>query len=205
MRLEAFAAYAAAVLLAAACTSARIDEEAGAFDRWSRSAPIAEFEHYLAVSGLGAVIPTRQLVRTATDWRRCGGPRFEIPPRDQWPEVRKVLSLIAELKSRRILSDFEAVSNFRNPVLNACAGGAKESAHAVSFAIDIVARQGTLNEIVLCEFWSAEGKAWEMGLGKYRSGRIHLDTSRYRSWGWDHKAGTSLCGPFAISQLPSTR
>lgn len=171
------------LLLVAACSSILVEDESEAFRQWSATAPVGEFEAYLGEAGLAGVIPTRQLLRTATDWRKCGGPRFEMPPRDQWPAVRRVLALVAELKSRNILVDFEAVSNFRNPALNACAGGAAASTHTTSFAIDIVPREGMVDETLLCEFWHTQGKSWEMGLGKYPSGRIHLDTTRYRTWG----------------------
>lgn len=194
MRRKALAWHAAALLLAGACSSVPVEDELEAYAHWVRGAPVSEIEEYIAISNLDGVIPTRQLLRTATDWRKCGGPRFEIPPRDRWLEVAKVLTLVAELKSRKILADFEAVSNFRNPELNACAGGARNSAHTSAFAIDILARGPKIDETLLCDFWRTDGKAWEMGLGKYPSGRLHLDTSGYRTWGADHKKGTSFCG-----------
>ncbi len=168
--------------------------DGNAYAVWALNAPVAEFDRYLAESRLLGVIATPELLRTATDWKKCGGPEFEIPPRDQWPEVKKVLALVAELKARGILVDIEAVSNFRNPQLNACAGGSQESTHAKTFAIDIIARNGFVDEKRLCEFWRAEGKQWDMGLSRYPSGRIHLDTTRYRTWGADHRKGTSFCG-----------
>jgi hypothetical protein len=165
-----------------------------AYAQWLRNNSVADFESYLAEFQLAGVVPTPELLRTATDWKKCGGPEFEIPPREHWPDVRKVLSLVSELKARRILVDFEAVSNFRNAQLNACAGGARQSAHTQSFAVDIISRSGKVDEKLLCEFWRTEGKTWEMGLARYPSGRIHLDTTRHRTWGSDHRNGTSFCG-----------
>ncbi len=166
----------------------------GAYAAWARQAPVAEFDQYLVQARVAGVVATPQLLRTATDWKKCGGPEFEIPPRDQWPQVQKVLTLVSELKQRKIVVDFEAVSNFRNPQLNACAGGAKESSHTKTFAIDIIPRNGSVDEKLLCDFWRTEGKQWDMGLSKYPSGRIHLDTTKYRTWGFDHRKGTSFCG-----------
>jgi hypothetical protein len=154
---------------------------------------VTEFENYLVKAGLDGVVPTSQLMRTASDWERCGGPQLELPPREHWDEVRKVLALVRELKRRGILREFEAVSNYRNPRLNACAGGAPRSAHVRSFAMDIVAAAGQVDEARLCEFWREQGRAFEMGLSKYPSGRIHLDTSGYRTWGANHRAGSSFC------------
>ncbi len=184
---------AAAVLAVVACSVVPAEGELAAFEQWARTAPVGAFEQYLATSNLDGVIPTRQLLRTASEWRRCGGPRFEIPPRDRWVDVARVLTLVAELKSRKILGGFEAVSNFRNTELNACAGGAKNSAHTIVFAIDIVPHGGIIDETLLCDFWRVHGKTWDMGLGKYPSGRFHLDTVGYRSWGHDGREGSSPC------------
>jgi hypothetical protein len=193
MRLIVLARHALTTLLASACSFVPVEEDLDAFTQWARNAPVGEFEQYLATLNLDGVVPTRQLARTAGDWRKCGGPRFELPPRGQWLEVAKVLTLVAELKSRKILADFEAVSNFRNAELNACAGGGPNSAHTKAFAIDVIPRDGKIDETLLCDFWRTDGKTWDMGLSKYPSGRIHLDTSGYRSWGWDQKTGTSFC------------
>ncbi|NPC54548.1 D-Ala-D-Ala carboxypeptidase family metallohydrolase [Caenimonas soli] len=193
MHRTVIASLAIAPLLVGACSFLPVEAELEAFTQWARSAPVSEFEQYLATSNLDGVIPTRQLVRTATDWRKCGGPRFELPPRAQWLDVAKVLTLVAELKSRKILADFEAVSNFRNPELNACAGGARDSAHTQAFAIDVISRDGKIDEALLCDFWRTDGKAWDMGVSRYPSGRIHLDTSGYRTWGSDLTKGTSFC------------
>jgi hypothetical protein len=196
MPRKASARQLAPLLVLAACASASAEDDMDGFKRWAATAPIAEFEAYLARSGLNGVVPTRQLLRTATDWKNCGGPAFEVPPREQWPEVTQVLALVSALKSRKILADFEAVSSYRNPILNACSGGAARSSHTRTFAVDILPRDGQLDENRLCEFWRSDGKAWEMGLSKYPSGRIHLDTSGYRTWGADHTKATSFCkGP----------
>jgi uncharacterized protein YcbK (DUF882 family) len=107
--------------------------------------------------------------------------------------VLKVLALVRELKRRGILKEFEAVSNYRNPRLNACAGGAPRSAHTRSFAMDIVGPRGGIDEARLCAFWHKEGRPLEMGLSKYPSGRIHIDAAGYRTWGANHRASSSFC------------
>lgn len=190
----------AAVLLAFACTAAAGAAPAAGDDPidygvWAREHKVHEFEAFLAESRLKGVVRTRHLLRTATAWRECGGPRWELPPRELWPEVAVVLRLVAELKRLRILQDVEAVSNYRNPRLNACAGGARRSSHTRSFAMDIVAEPGDVDVAALCSFWRSEGKTWRMGLSRYPSGRIHLDTSGHRTWGADHTSRTSMCLP----------
>lgn len=146
-------------------------------------APVTAFENHLVHAGLDGVVPTAQLMRTATDWERCGGPQLELPPREHWPQMLTVVAMVKELKRRGILRDFEAVSNYRNPQLNACAGGAARSAHTHAFAMDIVAPPGRIDEARLCAYWQRQGRPLQMGLGKYPSGRIHLDTAGWRMWG----------------------
>ncbi|MBA2676311.1 D-Ala-D-Ala carboxypeptidase family metallohydrolase [Ramlibacter sp.] len=186
----------ALLLLLAALPAAAAPEEddAALFDAWVKTHSVADFEEDLAKSELNGVVPTRQLLRTATDWKKCGAERFEIPPRAQWADVKKVLKLVAELKKRKVLEDFEGASGYRNPALNRCAAGAPKSSHTISFALDIVPKgAGGADEQRLCEFWRKEGQAWNMGLSKYPSGRIHLDVSGWRSWGADHTRATSFC------------
>jgi hypothetical protein len=174
---------AAAAPALAAGPAVKMDAVAGA----------AEFAAHLARSGVADVVPMPQLLRTATDWKRCAGPEFEVPPRERWGEVTKVLELVAELKQRGILSAFDGASGYRNPTLNRCAGGAAGSAHATSFALDLVPRAGGVDEKALCSFWRGEGRNWNMGLSRYPSGRIHLDTTGWRTWGANHKNGSAFC------------
>ncbi|MBI5277086.1 MAG: peptidase M15 [Burkholderiales bacterium] len=170
-----------------------IEDDLPAFEAWVKANPVGELEAYLAKHELNGVVPTRQLVRTASDWRKCGGPQFEIPPKAHWPAIRKVLALVAELKQRKILLEFEAVSNYRNPVLNACAGGAQRSSHTRSFAMDLRPIEGRIDENALCNFWRSHGHKWDMGLSKYPSGRVHVDTSGYRTWGASHGSESTFC------------
>jgi hypothetical protein len=183
-------------LLGGACAAQ--EDDAKEFDAWlhANSNAAKALEEYLHENHLAGVLPTRQLLRTATDWRRCNAPRFEIPPRDRWPVMRQVLDLLAELKKRGIVKDVEGASAYRNPQLNACAHGAPRSAHTKSFALDITADPAQVDVARLCRFWRDEGKPWGMGLSRYPSGRIHLDVSGWRTWGADHTRKTSLCVKF---------
>jgi hypothetical protein len=182
---------AAAALLASAPLGAEPVNDFNDFKMWSATNDTAAFLAFLADRQVLGVVPTRELVRTASDWRNCGGPQFEVPPRDKWGEVHQVLKLVRELQQQRILVRFEAVSNYRNPKLNACAGGAKRSSHARGFAVDVVPVE--VDQQRLCAFWQRYGKYWKMGLSRYPSGRIHLDTSGWRSWGASHGKATAFC------------
>src|SRR4051812_23235869 len=45
-----------------------------------RGAQVKSFNDYLASAQVAGVVPTWQLLRTATSWRDCGGQPFEVPP-----------------------------------------------------------------------------------------------------------------------------
>lgn len=164
------------------------------FQQWraGREAQVQAFQTFLQGEKLGDVISLAQLLRTASDWQRCHAEPFEVPPPSNWPDVASTLRLVAELKQRQLLPPFEVHSAYRNPALNECAHGAAQSAHKTHFALDIVT-VGDQSVLIdgLCRFWRTNGQHWNMGLSRYSSGRIHIDTKRYRTWGSIGK--TPLC------------
>ena len=108
---------------------------------WYLAAPAREpgesFNAYLATYQVAGILPTWQLLRTATAWEKCGGQPFEIPPTAEWPHIVQTLRYIHDYVIPAI-GPVEAVSAYRNPLLNQCAGGAPESAHKHFSAIDLV-------------------------------------------------------------------
>jgi hypothetical protein len=169
------------------------------FDAWRRDGggaaahDLAAFADFLATVGVDRVVPLHQLLRTASAWRECGAAPYAVPPRSQWPDVRRVLALVAELRRQGLLDAIEVHSGHRDAALNACAGGARRSAHLVAFAIDFTVPGGPDPAAGLCAFWRREGAAWSMGLSRYPSGRIHVDAMGWRTWGADGTSGTSAC------------
>lgn len=177
----------------ASANEARTDQMFGQW-RAGHTAQVQAFEAFLNRERLADVIPLAQLLRTASDWQLCNAEPFEVPPPSNWPDVGSTLRLVAELKQRRLLPPFEVHSAYRNPALNECAQGAAQSAHKTHFALDIVTTGDQSAWIAeLCRFWRTEGQLWNMGLSRYSSGRIHIDTKRYRSWG--NVGKTPLCAP----------
>ena len=163
------------------------------FAEWrSRHAVEVEaFEEFLGRAELAQVVPTYQLLRSASMWKECEADPFEVPPQEEWDTVRDLLLLVRELQRRRVLLAIEVVSAYRNPRLNRCAGGAPRSSH-VRFAIDIAPLPDEEGER-LCRFWREEGQAWNMGVSRYPTGRIHIDRTGYRTWGASHKRASSWC------------
>ena len=162
------------------------------FAQWAGDHPTRAFRQMLVDARLYGVVPIHQLLRSASDWRLCRASPFAVPPATHWPEVRSTLMLLKTLDEQGALRQFEVVSAYRDPRLNACAGGAVGSAHTRAFAVDVLL-PAWADPNPLCRFWQQYGQAWNMGLGRYPSGRIHLDTAGYRTWGGDGRSGSSFC------------
>ena len=157
---------------------------------WVESGPgvkgaILSFESWQQAAGVEKVLPTWQVVRTASMWRVCSGPPFEVPPAAHWPGMAKTLRYIRD-HVRPALGPVEAVSGYRNPALNACARGASNSAHRDFFALDLVPLQPiSRGELMrrLCAMHASSGPAAGAGLGFYSYLRFHIDTRSFRRWG----------------------
>src|SRR5688572_3798283 len=114
------------------------------FRAWYDSSPgvrasVLSFESWQQAAGVSHVLPTWQVIRTASMWRECGGPPFEVPPPHYWPDMIVTLRFIRDHVAPAF-GGVEAVSGYRNPALNACARGAARSAHVDFFALDLIPR-----------------------------------------------------------------
>lgn len=172
-----------------------------AFEAWrQRHAPdVDAFEAFLAGHGLLAQVPLHELLRSASSWQGCQAEPYAVPPATQWPSVLTVLRLLRGLQAEGALAAYEVHSGYRNPALNACAGGAARSAHLLAFAVDLTPQRPADALARVCTFWLQRGEGLRMGLGLYPNGRLHLDTLGYRSWGADGRSASSPCraGPAA--------
>lgn len=193
----ALAAFAAASIGAPPAIAQQLPEGQGEaeYQAWladpgARGA-VLSFEAWQQAAGVHGVLPTWQIVRTASMWRECGGPPFEIPPHHHWPQMVKTLRFIRD-QVRPALGPVEAVSGYRNEALNACARGAPGSAHRDYFALDLIPlrpiERGELFRI-LCRVHAASGRAYDAGLGFYAFQRFHVDTRSFRRWGAAGPAG----------------
>ena len=157
---------------------------------WVRGDPyrpmyVKSFNDYLAHHGVGGVAPTWQLLRTATDWQKCGHQPFEVPPTTAWPNIVAALRFIGAF-IEPVIGPVEPVSVYRNPYLNACAGGALTSTHLTAGAVDMVPLRPISREslmVALCRIQLDKG-AWNLiGLGFYKGLRFHVDSKKAREWG----------------------
>jgi hypothetical protein len=144
---------------------------------------VAALQAHLAHEGVAQVLPLPQLLRSASSWQVCGAQRWALPPPAQWPAVVSVLRLLQALRDQGIIDAIEVHSGWRDAALNTCAGGAPRSAHLLHFAIDFTPADDRNVAAALCDFWRGPGRDWRMGLGRYASGRIHVDTAGHRAWG----------------------
>ena len=161
-----------------------------------RAAQVKAFNDYLASAQVGGVLPTWQLLRTATSWSECGGQPFEVPPSSDWPHMVQTLRYVRDYVIPSV-GPVEAVSVYRNPVLNKCAGGAPESAHKLDSAIDMVPLRPTTRLALmttLCAIHSEHGAPYNAGLGFYAFLRFHVDSTKYRRWNMD-PAVAAACPP----------
>ncbi len=164
---------------------------------------VRDYEVFLEKNGVGSIIPSFELVRTARDWQKCGRSQYMVPNRELWANQIPTLRVFKYLVAANILSDFEVTSVYRDLPLNQCAGGASSSRHLYNSAIDF--RIGPEfpkpedyayvenTKFRLCQFWAQHGQSLNMGLGLYSSGQIHIDTQGYRTWGPDHSRNSSMC------------
>jgi hypothetical protein len=152
-----------------------------------RAAQVKQFNEYLAGAQVAGIVPTWQLFRTATSWESCGAQPFEIPPTSEWPHIIQTLRYIHDYVIPAV-GPVEPVSGYRNPSLNACAGGAPESAHKHYSAVDLVPLRPIAREDLmrtLCGTHSQHGAAYGTGLGFYAYLRFHIDSTKFRRWNMD--------------------
>jgi len=162
----------------------------------SRPPQVKAFNDYLVAARVGGVMPTWQLLRTASSWQDCGGQPFEVPPTEEWPHIIQTLRYVHDYVVPAI-GPVEAVSVYRNPTLNQCAGGAPESAHKLDSAIDMVPLRPTTREALmqtLCAIHSEHGEPYNAGLGFYAFLRFHVDSTKFRRWNMD-PAVAAMCPP----------
>jgi len=176
--------------------SAQSDFAAWVAETPGRAGEVAAFETYLHGAGVGEVLPADQLLRNATSWRSC---RLEwpwsMPPRELWAHIVPTLKFIRDEVVPRI-GPVSVESGWREPKLNACAGGAGHSAHAQFYALDLVPQRPLAQKALIetiCKAHREQGRTANIGLGFYGGLRFHIDTKGFRHWGSDNHSGTSPC------------
>lgn len=162
---------------------------------WERrnSAEIAEYQAFLDEKEVGGIIPIAQLLKSARDWKKCKAEPFTMPPKELWPNILPTLQIVKKFKSEGVLINPVAASVYRDPILNACAGGSPKSKHMQLNAIDFDIDATPESLETLCNAWKTLGPELKLGLGFYSPTRIHLDTLGFRSWGTDYTFKTSPC------------
>jgi hypothetical protein len=196
-------------LALSACARNDDDHDATRFSQWqqagSNKSQVAALQIYLDRQGVGKVLPLRQLLRSDTQWRKCGAESYAVPPTTQWPHMVPTLRVIRD-EVIPLIGPVEAQSVFRGPAINRCIKGASQSTHMRFHAIDMrpaksVPRAQLIKK--LCRLHREKGKARKMGIGIYRATRFHIDTAGYRRWRHDHHAATSPCTSFVAPQRKS--
>ena len=180
----------------------------------SRPVYVKAFNSYLVTYGVGGVVPTWQLLRTASFWQRCHAQPFEVPPTDAWPNIVAALRYVGQYVEPSV-GQVEVVSVYRNPALNACAGGASESTHKTMGAVDMVPLVPITREALmtrLCRVHRLSGERNYIGLGLYKGLRFHIDARKFREWGMSGARGGFGCAavlaegpmPYVESPVPAS-
>ncbi|MCJ8190922.1 D-Ala-D-Ala carboxypeptidase family metallohydrolase [Sphingomicrobium aestuariivivum] len=162
----------------------------------ARQAEIDAYFSYLDTSGVGDVVPKWQLLRTASSWRECNQPPYEVPPRQNWDGIVNTLRYLGEAVKPAV-GEMEVLSGYRNPYLNSCAGGSARSVHRTNIALDVVPRYPfDRNELMsrLCTIHARYGRRYDAGFGFYVGIRFHVDAWKYRIWGVTEEEGGRQCG-----------
>lgn len=176
-----------------------VGQDEPGYRNWYLAAPwhagsVKSFNDYLTTYGVARVVPTWQLLRTASDWQKCGAQPFEVPPAEDWPNVIQTLRYIRD-KVIPTIGPVEPVSVYRNPLLNQCAAGAPESAHRFMQAVDLVPLRPITRDALqqqLCIVHARSGEGYGVGLGFYVGLRFHIDSRKFRTWGVNDE-GTIAC------------
>ena len=200
-RLPAIAALCALAIATPAGAQESADGQSHAdYLAWLARSPVARaqvlgFKSFLDMRGVEDVVPTWQLVRTASMWRECNGPRFEVAPFTEWNHIANTLRFVRS-HVEPVVGRVEALSGYRNAELNQCSGGARESAHRRFFALDLtplkaVSREGMIRS--LCRIHEWRGRGYDIGLGFYSGLRFHVDSKGFRRWGSDGRGASSPC------------
>lgn len=161
---------------------------------------VERYRDFLKQHGIQSVPPMYQMLTSARDWQSCEREQYDVPPKDLWSNMLPTLKVLDRLQHMGIIEQFEVTSTYRDPELNACAKGSLGSKHVHNAALDIklIAEdqdpvKKARTHAKLCDFWQQYGEQYQLGLGLYGSGQIHIDTEGYRTWGPDHTRQTSIC------------
>jgi hypothetical protein len=171
-----------------------------------RAAQVKAFNDYLTTWEVAGIAPTWQLLRTASDWQKCGAEPFEVPPTELWPNVVQTLRYIRDQVIPAI-GPVEPVSAYRNDALNQCAHGAAESAHRYFAAVDLVPLTPMTREALihdLCSLHADSGERYGVGLGFYAYLRFHIDSRKFRKWGHGSGPEAAPCMAEPVASIAAT-
>ena len=212
-RLKHFLVGASLLCVQAIATADFDPRDQAHLQRWiaanKQESALAAFEEHLRQLDVHTVVPVYQLLRTATDWRKSECVKvkaqpFEIPRKEKWAQMVTTLKFVHMLREKGILPAFEVVSAYRNPAVDKCAKG-NGFRHPTAGAFDLFVAPTEIRAAVkrLCDFHASEGKNHGMGFSQYPSGRLHIDTVRHDTWGYDTHTGTSVCPKKLTKKSPA--
>ena len=167
------------------------------FNDWTatpQAARLDDYQDFLRRQKIEDAVPMESLLRSGRRWRRCGIAEFVVPPESAWPNMVPTLSAVKQMRAADLLRGEQIASAYRDPVFNRCEGGSSRSKHLANNALDFDLPRAAPGDVArLCAWWRRHGSELKLGLGFYDADKIHVDTSGFRTWGYDYTRKTSLC------------
>ncbi len=167
------------------------------FNDWTstpQAARFADYRDFLRRQKVEDAVPMESLLRSGRRWRHCGIAEFVVPPETAWTNMVPTLAAVKRLRASGLLHGEQVASAYRDPIFNRCEGGSSRSKHLANNALDFDLPRAASHDVArLCAWWRQHGLELKLGLGFYEPDKIHIDTSGFRTWGYDYTRKTSLC------------
>jgi hypothetical protein len=155
-----------------------------------------EYLAYLNSQGVGNVVPMRSLMLGCAINPNRDDLIYDVPPRETWKNIVPTLQFLRDYVVPNI-GTIRLYHGYRNPRANQACGSTSD-AHPNNTAIDIVPMKmdnPAQIERKMCKVFRQYGKQYNIGMGFYGTGLLHIDSWKTRSWGGDRSAATSPCLP----------
>ena len=110
------------------------------------------------------------------------GVQNSLPPESKWEAIVET-AWIADLARRQLGFPLTITSAYRSPDYNSAVGGAVRSQHLANTALDLIPKNGKVEELYHQLICMRQGGAFKGGIGRYNA-FVHLDTrGSNATWG----------------------
>ncbi|WP_445355455.1 hypothetical protein ACJJI5_02720 [Microbulbifer sp. EKSA008] len=150
----------------------------------SNRSSVQALNQLLRDRGVAEVFPIRDLLRQGGDWLELGEPPFAIPPRDQWSNIVKTLTLVRD-QVIPLIGPVTVVSAYRTDAYNRKLATEDQPRHRDFCGLDLIPNSNIgKNELAeeLSTLDARLGPDSNVGMGLINDVLFHVDTCGYRTW-----------------------